>query len=197
MCPIYNLSNEDIRDEVWLPLQGYESNYGISNMGRVKSYERTINVCNTSTYLRPEMIMRPNLTKAKYYIVELTVNNVAQTFYIHRLVALHFITNPENKPHVNHKYGKTTDNRYHQIEWATESENNKHSYDVLGKQSTLKRMIGKLNHESIEVVAVKDMALLQFDTQTQCANYFKTSIATVKRIIKGERLIQGYKLYKV
>lgn len=197
MCPIYNLTSEDLAAEEWKPVEGYQDYYAISNMGRIKGLSRTINVCNTSTYIRPEIIMRPNLTKANYYIIEFTANGRSSTFYIHRLVAQHFIPNPENKPQVNHKFGITTDNRWHQIEWSTESENNKHAYRVLGRRSTLKDMIGSKNHESIEVAAVKDLAILQFDTQTQCANFFNTSIATLKRVIKGDRLLHGHKLYRL
>lgn len=53
---------------------------------------------------------------------------------VHRLVAFAFIPNPENKPDINHKWGVTWDNRVSEIEWSTESENAKHSYDVLGRK---------------------------------------------------------------
>ena len=49
---------------------------------------------------------------------------------IHRLVALHFIENPDNLPTVNHKNGDKNDNNYTNLEWMTSADNIKHGHQT-------------------------------------------------------------------
>ena len=64
-----------------------------------------------------------------YKSVNLSINNKAKSYNIHRLIAETFIPNNENKPTVNHKDGNKENNSIDNLEWATYSENNKHAHD--------------------------------------------------------------------
>lgn len=63
-----------------------------------------------------------------YYHVDIQENGKATKFALHRLLALHFIPNPENKRTVNHIDGNKLNNALSNLEWATDSENCQHAH---------------------------------------------------------------------
>jgi hypothetical protein len=67
--------------------------------------------------------LAPFTTKKGYLRIELN----AKKYFVHRLVALAFIPNPDNKPFVNHINGVKIDNRPINLEWVTNQENKKHA----------------------------------------------------------------------
>jgi hypothetical protein len=98
--------------EFWKDIIGYEGKYQISNLGRVMSTFKG-------------GILKPINNEG--YLKVILCNNGKKSFFIHRLVATHFIPNPENKQEVNHKKGIKNDNRASELEWSTRSENCTHA----------------------------------------------------------------------
>lgn len=110
--------------ENWVPIDGYDGLYEVSDAGMVRSLKRT----TTSG-----RVLSQRAGTGGYLNVCLCKNNRKKTFVVHRLVARAFLDNPEGKPEVNHKNGIRTDNRAENLEWVTRGENEKHAYEVLGK----------------------------------------------------------------
>jgi len=75
-----------------------------------------------------------------YKRVTLSIKGKTERFQVHRLVAMYFIENPLNKPCVNHKDGDKENNNLNNLEWCTYSENERHSYDVLDKINTNRKL---------------------------------------------------------
>lgn len=97
--------------EEWRDIKGYEGLYQISNLGRVKSLRD-----NHGNYR--EKILNPSNRKG-YLIVSLCRKGRKREFKVHRLVALHFIDNPNNYSQVNHKDENKENNRVDNLEWCT------------------------------------------------------------------------------
>jgi hypothetical protein len=63
-----------------------------------------------------------------YLRVKIRNKNGYKIFSVHRLIAIVFLPNPENKPQVNHINGNKKDNRVINLEWATREENMQHAF---------------------------------------------------------------------
>lgn len=104
--------------EEWKPIEETTGKYSVSSMGRIKN-----NLTGS--------VLKPIKMRKGYVKVNLHLDYGERiTKQIHRLVAIAFIPNPENKPEVNHKNGIKNDNRVVNLEWVTGEENRKHAYDT-------------------------------------------------------------------
>lgn len=99
--------------EEWKPMPGFETEYLVSNCGNIWS-------------IRSSRLLKLKETPAGYLRVSPSVNGYRRDCAVHRLVALAFIPNPDNKPTVNHINEDKKDNRVENLEWATVAEQNVH-----------------------------------------------------------------------
>lgn len=100
--------------------------YKISDFGNVKSLEKVMKIGRNS-YLKKELILKQKTTNSGYKTVSLGKGKYRT---IHRLVAIAFIPNINNKCCVNHKDGNKLNNQVTNLEWVSYSENHLHAYKI-------------------------------------------------------------------
>ena len=112
---------------VWKDIKDYEGLYQVSNLGRVKSLERTIALKSGSKRTVRERILKPKTERKGYLRVQLyNGSGKVKDCYVHRLVCEASHENPQNKSEVNHINEDKSDNRACNLEWVTRKENNNH-----------------------------------------------------------------------
>lgn len=173
--------------EIW-KITHISSNYLISNHGRVKSISRLEEVesrrCKSYSRRRNGRYLR--LIKNKIGYIQVGINGKAES--VHRLVAIAFIDNPENKPQVNHKDLNKTNNIVTNLEWVTHKENARHAYDagVYPPPQELfageKSIAAKLNNKQVKNIK---LMLLNGSTLKYIAEKYGLCSSTIGWINKG------------
>ena len=94
-------------------IENYENIYEISINGEVKRYYKNGNV----------RILKPMINKG-YLFITLFKKGQRKNSLIHRLIAIHFIPNPENKEYIDHIDGNPLNNSIENLRWVSRQENN-------------------------------------------------------------------------
>lgn len=169
-------------DEDWKDITGYEGLYQVSNLGRIYS-------CRYDRILTP--------SGDKYLHVVLSTNNKPKSVLIHRLVADAFISNPENKPQVNHIDGDPTNNVVDNLEWMTAQENINHAYKQLNK---IAQVIDahKANEVPCQVFEKDTGTSKTFDSINKAEQYYSVCHNTFSRALNTQKgNMRKYKIRKL
>lgn len=162
------------KEEIWKDIKGYEGLYQVSSYGRVKSF-----------YGRTDFL-KPGEDQKEYLRVALTKNKNTKTHKVHRLVAQAFIPNPENKPQINHKNGIKSDNRVENLEWVTQSENQKHAFkNNLISRKGYKNSQAKFTPEEVEYIRKAYIPRSKEFGTHALARKFNVHRKTISRIINN------------
>jgi len=123
-----NFTEEELKNEIWKVIDGFDGRYEVSNLGRVKS-----------NYGKGR-ILKPARTRGDYWFVLLRNKGKSINFRLNRLVAINFIPNPLNKAEVNHiKRQELWNNRVSNLNCMTRTENE--NYDGCHDRTTEKKKI--------------------------------------------------------
>lgn len=119
--------------EIWRPIPNFENYYEASNTGFIRT-------------LRTKKVLKTYTINSGYKCLKFTVNGERSSHLVHRLIAITFIPNTEEKATVNHIDGNKQNNCLSNLEWHSYSENCLHAYKLdLHSLEDCKSYIGKLH----------------------------------------------------
>ena len=172
--------------EIWKPLAPFTKTH--NGVTTEYDFSDTYEISNTGKVRRKGKLRERKLRLHRngYLHVNLCKDGKHLMCSIHRLVAITFLENTDNKKTVNHKNGDKTDNRVDNLEWATLSEQHKHAYTnglrvaPKGEQSVRAKLT------EAKVKEIRD----RYDngyTQIKLAKEYGVGQKHISRIIRGER----------
>lgn len=164
---------QDLKNEIWKPLKDFEE-YEISNYGRIKHYNKFGR--------KNEKIKIIGSKKTNNYCY---ARIEGKSRLIHRLVAQTFLENLQNKPQINHINGKPYDNRVCNLEYCTQSENQRHAYKI-GLQTVDKEHLKKLSKLCANATSKK---VCKYDLKGNLLQEFKSVSDASRSINKNHSLI--------
>ena len=156
--------------EIWKLIENF-SKYEISSFGNIKN-KLTTNKIKSSI-------------KSGYYCTSLTSDDgTRKSIKNHRIVAINFIENLENKETVNHKDHNKLNNNINNLEWATTTEQNQHKRKCKKEIQELvsSRSVWRVDKDSNEKIE-------KYQTIKLAAKYiFDNKLTSIKEFDNGNNI---------
>lgn len=161
--------------EEWRDIPGYEGIYQVSNLGNVRSLDRTLE-CKNGRIIKLKGKLLKQGNKNGYRFVNLCYGHSVS---VHVLVAQAFLGDRPDKMDVCHINGNRSDNKLSNLEYGTRSKNNLDGYRIRGYVS--KKQV--LNPDKVKKIKEK---LKNGATRRQLSKEFGCSKSTITAIKEGK-----------
>jgi hypothetical protein len=181
--------------EVWKDVPEYKGLYQVSNLGRVKSLDRIVINGGKRNKLKSKLL-KPSCSGNGYPSVNFWMNRKYKTKLVHRLVAILFIENPKNKPHINHINGIKTDFSITNLEWCTHKENCIHAAKIGLLHPYWTGKSGFLHHRSKAVLQINENGFIvnRFGSLMEAERKTKIDRHTISlACLNTNKIVKGFK----
>lgn len=149
----------------WQAIKGFDSFYEINNLGQIRN--------------KNGKILKTSINSGGYEIISLRKNGKCKRLYIHRLVATHFIPNPNNYREVNHKNENKLDNRVENLEWC-----NRRYNAIYGTKLERQRQANPLKKQ-IAQYSLSDEIIKIWESITLASRELSISRANIVQCLRG------------
>ena len=178
---------KDLKTEIWKPIKGYEGLYEVSNKGNVRSLDRYVMHDNHYCFLKGKPIKSfPN--PRGYLRDRLCKNSKVKNYFVHRLVAEAFISNPNDLPFIDHINTIRDDNRVENLRWCSQKENCNNP--LTREHLTYQKKNKPVYYIDEQGKKISFKSMMEAERQTN-VHHFSISLS-----IKKKRPISGRQWYK-
>lgn len=155
--------------ETFVKIEGFE-NYEVSNLGKVRN-------------MKSGRILKPYLNNYGYLKHCLSEHNKKKYIFLHRIIAIAFIDNPEEKPCVNHIDENKLNNDLSNLEWCTVKENNIHG--------TRTKRAAEKHFKKVIQLDLNDNVLNEFESIKQAEQKIGALARNISSCCNGKRKSAG------
>lgn len=164
--------------EIWKTYPDY-SFIEASNLGRIRTKDRYVTVKGQGERLIKGRVLKQQPQKGGYIQVQFSVCGKMVRLYVHRIVAICFLPNPNNYPEVNHKDCDPTNNRWDNLEWCTHQEN-------IAYRDRLGHFVNNTQKKHVFAVNLETGKVLLFESQTEAARQLGVDQGNLNNVVNGK-----------
>lgn len=190
---------ENLFNEIWKPVKGYEGLYEVSDLGNLRSIDRYSMLGGRYCLIKGKP--KKSFHNSNGYLkTGLYKNSQKKQCFVHRLVAEAFIPNPNNLPYIDHINTIRDDNRIENLRWCNATENLANPISRERRLEGIRKNITKANATKAANIAKRpcDYIIgigrngesLYFRSIKEAADYLNVPIVSLRAIMNGKRPVR-------
>ena len=170
------------KKEVWKVYPDYKF-IEVSNLGRIRTLDRYVPNRGGKRLVKGQ-VLKQHLNNKGYMYVCFSENVKTVNLYVHRMVAICFIPNPNNLPEVNHKDNDPTNNAVSNLEWCTRKYNEAYKKNFGTSQA---EVLGRVLGHPVIAVNPETSEVFWFKSQHEAARQLGVDQSSITKVVKGKQ----------